>query len=179
MTSIVQDTKTHFEKSFDLVTITGTRYRVTTAEVFGWFTNYRFYLFLLVALLTLIFLMPHNRVYGLEGMDRLYFWTVCTTIYISIYVMMIDFGASYASQSASRYYYSPIGMVVATVTTTILGSLVISDLHQAPVNFGWFRWLEMIFNLLWASAYEAFHFAFIVPRLRQKRHKMSRQWEEF
>lgn len=166
-------------KPFEVVTIAGYRYTVTLNEVMKWFTSKWFWIFIAGVLFVLIVLFPHNQIYGLTVPERFIYWPLNILMYLSVYIGSIYFGALYATRRPGRHYYTPIGMVVATTVCTLGGAFVVALLHSSPVDLGVFKWMEIIFNVLWASIFEAIHYAFIVPRLRNRPKARAHNWEHF
>lgn len=168
-----------FKRPFEVVTIAGYRYQVTLQEVFGWFTGKWWWIFLLSVEIVLVTIMPHNRIYDLSMAQRLVFWPLTTLAYVVIYLICIYLGARYVINHPNRQYYTPIGMVVATLICTMVSSYYLAHIHNKPADFSMFKWMEVLFNMLWASIFEAFHFAFIVPLLRRRKTRKPHDWERF
>ncbi len=168
-----------FKKPFEVVTIAGYRYTVTLQEVLSWFTGKWWWIFVFCVQIILIMLMPHNQIYELTFAQRLVFWPLTTLAYVTIYLLCIYVGARYAFHRPGSQYYTPIGMVVATVICTTVSSYYLGHINGMPADFSMFKWMEILFNMVWASIFEAFHFAFIVPLLRRRRLQQQHDWERF
>lgn len=176
---MVKDSKNLNEHPFEVVTIAGYRYEVTLEEVFSWFTSRWWWIFAMITQVPLMAFMPHNKIYDLDWTARLVFWPLTTFFYVSIYLLCMYLGARYVIKHPDRQYYTPIGLLVPAILVTLVTAILIAGLRGEPPDLGIFKWMEMLFNLLWAAIYEAVFFAFILPLLRKSRESQTHRWESF
>ncbi len=178
-TTITMSNRTKILRTpFEVVTIAGYHYIVTLKDVAAWFSSKWWWVFFASSVVLLILFMPHNRLYELTWPERLYFWPVIAALYVLLYNFCMYLGARFAMRAPGRYYYSPLGMIVSTAICTYFSTYWVGFMHQTPPDLGLVKALETVFNMLWASIFEAVYFAFYVPRIKNKP-KRSEDWEHF
>lgn len=165
-------------QEFTIITILGDRFSMSMREILRWFTRWQFLGFLLIALTFLLFFTPHNQLYHLDFIERLYFWPSMIFCYIIVYLITMAVGVAIpAKHHAEPEFYTMVSMAAATTILSISSSALLVLLSDRQEVFPSYLFVELGLNMLLATLFESLYFSFIFPRVRSKTKRISHRWK--
>lgn len=165
-------------QEFTIITILGDRFTMSLAEILRWFSRWQFLGFLLIALTFLLFFTPHNQLYHLDFIERLYFWPSMIFCYIIVYLITMAVGVFLSSkQSDKPEFYTVVSMAAATTILSISSSALLVLLSDRTTIFPSYLFVELGLNMLLATLFESLYFSFIFPKVRSKQKRIAHRWE--